>query len=182
MVVGRAERLDAVAVVGGPDAEPNLAGGEPVDAVEAKLGCLVQAQLRGIAFDINPADWTPIQSFLDTNQIRWQWLVNPQQDGTHPLTLEIRSFLLEDDGSYTPSGDLPPIELDIEVLIEDTVVGRSGRLFRDFWAHPFWAGLAGAAVLAAATRKIWPYRPEWVTESIESIRERLDELASKRKA
>lgn len=154
MVVGRTDRIEAVAVVGGSGSVAQLEGGEPVEVVDAKLGCVVRAQLQGIGFEISPGEWQD-KTFLEANEVRWVWLVSPKSKGTHPLTLEVQSFLLDRDGNRTLSGDLQPIKLDIEVTVDDSWLTSLGRAFSDFWAHPIWGSLAGAAVLGAAAATVW---------------------------
>ena len=160
MVLGQPERLEAIATVGELKVVIDLEGDSPPEIrTGVTLGCQVQAKLVGLSFDISPNEWTE-KSFLDQEQIEWEWQVRAIQAGVQPLTLELQPFLLDEEtGELTRAGNLEPLEIEVEVIVSESRTGRFSRQLGSFFSHPFWGSVSGLSVvlvtLATGAGAIW---------------------------
>jgi len=148
MVVAVAEPVEVVATAGTAAPPSSLAGGESPTSIPVHLACLVEAELSGPDFDVQPEGWVR-ESFLATDEIHWTWLVKPTHAGHDlPLRLEIRSLITDPDGGDpTPVGPSPAI---VEIVVKaepGAWYDGIGRLWGAVWSNPIWPAAGGVVAL-----------------------------------
>lgn len=146
MIVGRQELVQIVVSVEG-DLKLDLPGDGQVVVSDAKLSCVVQAQLvGGSAFDVAPDD--PIEvSFLEDDAVTLSWLVTPKTVGPSVLQVQVQSVVTPSDQS---GWALNPQAFAAAINVESVPESNVAKVTR-------WSGqvvdfplVRGAATLAAA--------------------------------
>ena len=155
MVVDHTEHVRVVASVEGEGVVTTIDGAPvPTTVVPVRLRCEVQAQIRGVGFDIEPAAFQQ-GSFLDQPTVVWSWDVTPRRVGGHVLTLVIRSVAVIDGRRIEGAGQ----ELfEASITVGAAPEGAWERFTRWTGAvveHPLVRGFGSFLAIGAAAATVW---------------------------
>ena len=176
MTVG--ETKPFVAVASTEDRGTTTSTDVATTVVPVQLRCEVQAQLRGLDFEVDPDEFQ-LGSFLDRPTITWSWDVVAQKPGESTLELEIRSVAVIDGRRIVGAGrELYTSAIDVDARPEGWW-DRSERISAQVTDHPLVRGLGSLLLLGATFAGAWHWllkRPwPWLTAGAS---DRRDELGS----
>lgn len=144
MTVGRQEQIQVVVTVD-KDVKVTLPGNGQVVMADARLGCVIQAQIiGGEDFSIDPKGIEE-RTFLTDDTVTFSWIIVPKRVGPSVLELQVQSVVSPGGNAYAVNPQSFTAAINIEAVPRSTW-GRITDAAQAFVDFPL---VKGAGVLVA---------------------------------